>query len=99
MIDHTTLPHVSKNVTVIAGQRFRVVGRGFDLWPSEIVLGYNEDAVINDTLPTYRLMRLVSKNDTELIFEATATQEYTIEHTWTYFAGGDDVPRTLLQYV
>lgn len=98
MIDATTLPTIQANEQIVAGRRFIVVGEGFDRWPDEIVLGYDEDRVLEGELPSYQLLRLVSKTDTELVFEAMETHRFGVEHIFVYFGAGFEVPRSILQY-
>ena len=43
-------------------------------------------------------MGLISKTDTELVFEMGVTHAYSNETEWTFFAAGRDAPRTLLEY-
>lgn len=98
MIDHTTLPIIPAYAQVTAGQQFSIRGRGFDIWPTEIVLGYS----LNN-LPTTTdgadMMKMVSKTNTELIFEATVTHSYAYAHTWNVFASPLLPPRSVLSYV
>lgn len=99
MIDRTTLPVIPIHGTVTAGQQFLVKGVGFDSWPNELVLGFSEDAIMNEDLAeSQRLMRLVSKNNTALVFEAQVTFSYGLEHVWEYFGTPGKTPRSLLDY-
>ena len=99
MIDHTTLPVIPSQGTITAGQQFTVIGTNFDAWPSELVLGYSSDTIMSEELAnSYRLMKLVSKSNTELVFEAQATFGYGTEHLWKYIGTPFAMPRVLLDY-
>lgn len=100
MIDRTTLPIIPMHGTITAGQRFTVEGLHFDSWPNELVLGFSEDAIMNEKLvDSQRLMRLVSKSNTSLVFEAQVTFSYGVEHIWQYIGTPYATPRALLSYV
>lgn len=98
MIDRTTLPFTPNGGTLNEGQRFTVRGRGFNNWPSELVLGYTNAAVENQSLGGTTLMKLVSKNNYELVFEVLASHLYSGPLTWRIFGGPFNVPRAILTY-
>ena len=97
MIDRTALPLIPANAILTVGQRFKIVGENFEVWPDEIVLGY-DDRVLSSIMPAPYVMRLVEKTSKEMVFEVTQTSEYLDEHNWTLFATGFGVPRKLLEY-
>ena len=97
-IDAVTLPSFSAGATLEEGQHFLIKGENFGLWPDEIVLGYDENEVVNADVPS-RLFRLVSKTSTELDFVVQETHTYaTAARVWSYFGSPFDSPRTLLEY-
>lgn len=98
MIDPTTLPLLPAGAPTTVGQQFTIRGTKFDLWPDDIVLGFEENYVRNTELPSDRLMKLVSKTDSELIFEVVERGSFQSEHLWSYFGAGLDTPRELLKY-
>lgn len=81
-----------------AGMRFTITGRGFNNWPNDIVLSYNQDYVENDDVPNLHLIRLVSKADTRLVFEVEVDHVWTIARVWRYFASPSERPREVLPY-
>lgn len=98
MIDHTTLPFVPANTTLTVGQRFTVVGSGFQAWPDELVLSYRDAVAQTEPMPSYNLMRLVSKTDTELVFDVLVEHEFAADHEWSSFCAGLNPPREMLAY-
>ena len=99
MVLITTLPFIEAGETINEGQQFIVEGKGFNAWPNEIVLSRGENYALNNELPSAALMRLVSKTNTQLVFEQTTTYTYVSAHLWNTFASPFDLPRTLLSYV
>lgn len=97
-MDATTLPKFQAGTQTRQGDRFIVKGRNFDLWPSEIVLTWNDEFVVEGVLPSPTIFRLVERTDTELIFEVTEPYFYNNPHEWVYFATPFSVPRSLLSY-
>lgn len=98
MIDPTTLPIFPLGSTITVGQRFTIVGQNFSEWPSEVVLGISESAALENELPDYRLMRLIEKTNTMMVFEATGDHVFGGERTFSFFAAGFATPRALLEY-
>lgn len=98
MIDRTTLPNMPAETSVTVGQQFVVRGRNFRYWPSEIVLGHNNGSVQGTVMPNSNIMKLVSRTDTELVFEATVDYTYPTAHLWDVFGSPFDAPREILQY-
>lgn len=99
MIDHTTLPVLPAGSDVTEGQRYTIRGENFDLWPSEIVMGFTIDTVLTAALPSNQIMKLVERTATSLVFEVTTTAHYNSAHVWGVFATGFDVPRAKLDFV
>ena len=99
MIDHTTLPKTNEGESIAVGQRFEIKGLGFNRWPDEIVLGYNQTSVVNDDISGFTLLRLVNKTNTTLVFEAVISNTYYTPHEWNSFATPFEKPRGLLSYV
>lgn len=98
MVDRTTLPDLPTNTHMTVGQQFTVQGSNFNYWPSEIVLGFGESNVQVLPLPHQNLMKLVSKSDTQLVFEVQVDFLFTTAHVWQYFGSPFGEPRTLLTY-
>ena len=98
MVDRTTLPVVSANEPLVVGQQFTIRGQHFGMWPSEIVLSFDEANVLTDQVPYFRLMRLVSKTETEMVFEVTQSHVFNSPHLWELFATGIEPPRVALTY-
>lgn len=97
VIDATTLPSFEAGATIEAGQHFIVRGRHFELWPEQIVLGYDSTGLLTEEVAV-KMFRLVSKTPTELDFVAQATNLYGGAHEWKYFASPFAAPRALLEY-
>ena len=98
MIDPTTLPTIQAG-SLSVGQQYSIKGRNFNLWPDELVLSYRSDNfALNVALPAFQLMKLVSKSNTELVFEVTMNHDYTAVQKWNVFATPFGVPRTFLDY-
>lgn len=73
-------------------------GNAFDYWPSEIVLGYSDNNVINAAEISQDVMRLVARTNTELTFEVTTEYTFVSAHTWSVFGSPNTPPRTILAY-
>lgn len=98
MVDRTTLPLVAAGETLTAGQRFTILGSGFNSWPNEIVLSYNEGNIELEDIGTPYLMKLIGKTNNSLVFEVVITHTYGIEHTWSEFGTPINKPRKVLTY-
>lgn len=98
MIDRTTLPVSRNGLTWTVGQRFTISGTGFDYWPSEIVLDDSVSHVENGVLGEGTLLKVVSKSNTELVFEVQADYSFTSSHVWQYFGTPFIGPREILEY-
>ena len=98
MIDRTTLPVVEQGQALTEGQRFSIKGTDFEKWPDEIVLGYSESRVLNEDIGNPYLMKLVSKTDSELVFEVIEGFTFNTMHTWNIFATPFERPRVILAY-
>lgn len=94
----TTLPRIEANVPLIAGDTYVIRGKYFNKWPDEIVLAYDSSARLNATLPDFRLMKLVSKTDEEMVFEVQVEYTYPSDHEWRYFGTPNGLPRTALTF-
>ena len=97
MIDHATLPITAAGEHLSIGQRFEVYGQNFDLWPSEIVMGYNRDVIRHYETGHYMAL-LVEKTKTKLVFEVTLEMTIPTEHLWDVFGSPFLPERTLLSY-
>lgn len=98
VVDAATLPKTREEETLVVGQRFVVNGLNFNRWPSEIVLGYNENFIKTQEYPGEDMMVLVERTDTQLVFEVVKQYKFTIPHDWIYFATPLGPERTILQY-
>lgn len=98
MVDRTTLPNIREGETLTEGQRFTIIGSGFNSWPNEIVLSYNDITALDVEFGGQYLMRLVGKTNNSLVFEVVMTYTYGAEHIWNVFATPNDKPRRLLIY-
>lgn len=98
MVDLTTLPRVETGNTVPLGQRFIVKGDNFDKWPNELVLGYKGEDVLSERFPSYAILKLISKSNTELTFESVREHEFSTAHVFNVFGSPFDTPRTILDY-
>lgn len=98
MIDPTTLPQTVGSVEIPAGRRFEIRGSHFDMWPSELVLSYSSSSALNETLPSFTLMRVVEKTDNKLVVETTAAHTFQNPITWSHFATPYNGQRSLLEY-
>lgn len=97
MVDLTTLPAVAAGGSIASGQRFEVLGQGFDLWPAEILCSYDSSVILEDG--SARLMlRVVERSNTRLILESVAEVSYSVSHVFEFFGTPYDVPRQLLGY-
>lgn len=98
MVDRTTLPQIAAGETITAGQRFTVLGSGFNSWPNEIVLSFNEENINTADYGGIFLMKLVGKTNNSLEFEVASTYAYDNDHTWNVFGTPIARPRTILDY-
>lgn len=98
MIDHTTLPITPAGGTLIQGQRFTILGHNFDLWPTEIVLGYSQYQVQDQVGLLYNLMRLVEKSNSHMVFEVYSSHTFPNTIQWAHFGTPLQGPRQLLDY-
>lgn len=98
MIDRTTLPIIPAWTRIQAGTRFTIRGHNFGLWPDFIAMGYSSSGVISGTIPGADAIGLISRTETELVFEMGVTHSYPTVTEWTFFAAGKNAPRTLLEY-
>ena len=80
------------------GQRFEISGTGFDIWPSEIVLGFSQVDVLGLPSTANQILRVVQKSDDLLIFEANATLTFSTGHLYNFFASPFVTPRGVLEY-
>lgn len=98
MIDRTTLPQTTAGEYIEKGRRFEVIGQNFDLWPEEIVLGYDATVVETSEITGYLLI-LVEKSNTKMVFEARRDMIIpTRPHQWSLFGSPFEQPRTFLTY-
>lgn len=44
-------------------------------------------------------MKIVSKSNTELVFETLTDRTYSSNHTWTFFGSPFATPRDILPYI
>lgn len=98
-MDSATLPVVEVGDTISEGDTFTVRGENFSLWPDDIVLAYNARDVYDDDFPSFHLMKLSSKTDDSLVFEATETQTFSFGHVFNVFGTPTDRPREVLEYM
>ena len=98
MIDPTTLPKIRAAESVSLGQQFEVRGSGFDLLPTELVLSDSNEYAITAELPTFNLLRLVSKTNYRMVFETTQEGTASYEHQYVFLASPFDAPRTIIPY-
>lgn len=81
-----------------AGQQYVVSGSNFSEWPDEIVLTYSQGFLTLEDIPSSRLLKLVSKTDDTMVFEATADTTFATNHTFEFFGTPFDKPREFLNY-
>ena len=98
MIDPTTLPQTQSGVEIEAGTRFEIKGLNFDVWPSELVLSFDRNHALTDSIPSSNLMKVVEKEHSKLIVETTETHTFFNGLTWTLFATPFDGQRTIVDY-
>lgn len=98
MIDRTTLPQTTAGEYIEKGRRFEVLGQYFNLWPEEIVLGYDK-TVVETSEVTGNLLILVEKSNTKMVFEAKRDMLIpTHPHQWSLFGNPFEPPRSFLTY-
>lgn len=98
MIDPATLPKAEIGTELTVGQRFEILGRNFDLWPSEVVCGFSRERILDTSVVSVYNMRSVEKSDTRLVVEVTQGYTFTVAHTFEFFASPFNMPRELLTY-
>lgn len=98
MVDLATLPKVSPGDVIGTGQQFVITGYGFDAWPSDVVLGFSLSDIQSNALAGSNMLKLISKTNTEMLFEAVDGHTYSIVHEWTFFGDGFNPPREVLEY-
>lgn len=96
-IDAVTLPSFSAGATLNQGDLFTITGSKFDIWPDEIVLGYNETYVKSEN-SLNATMELVEKKPSSLVFRVRETRTYPAAHAWSFFGTPSRAPRMLLDY-
>lgn len=92
-----TLPRNTANETLNEGQTFTITGANFNLWPSDIVVGYSMGVVQSGVEPA-QLMVLTSKTPTQMVFRVQKTHTYGVARMWNIFGSPNNPPRTILTY-
>lgn len=94
----TTLPKSEDGEHWNVGDRFIVRGEGFDRWPSEVVLTYDEATAVGEGYPSIRLLGLIEKTDSMMVFEVKVAYTFHSSLVWSVFASPYNVPREVLGY-